>query len=73
MIDFIINITFALIIFTIWFWFWNRMKEEEIYLKALKIFYEWKNEVWGVAYRGVWNIYEEWIGKKINSLRNAKK
>jgi hypothetical protein len=73
LIIFFWNFLFLFLFWLICFSFGRWKKEEDVYMKALKIFYEWKKEVWGVAYKWVWNIYEEWIGKKINALRNAKK
>lgn len=36
-----------------------------IYREALRIFYVWRNEIGGVALKGVGQHYEAWIQRKI--------
>jgi hypothetical protein len=71
--EYLYIIIFSLIIFCGGYTFGIKKKQDEIYLKALEVFYIWKKEVGGCAFRGVGNIYEGWIIKKINELKNAKK
>lgn len=45
---------------------YEEMHKSNIYFQALKIFFMWKKEIWGVSLKWVWQHYENWIQKKIS-------
>lgn len=39
--------------------------ESQVYKEALRVFYDWRKEIWGVALKGVGQHYEKWIQWKL--------
>lgn len=40
-------------------------EKNRVYREAIRVFYEWKNEIGWVSLRGVGANYEKWIEKKM--------